>query len=295
MSFDERAHNRAAWDLLSRSGDRWTIPVTPAQIAAARRGEWSVQLTNSASVPADWFRASDPHRGEAVRSEDPRSAPSPASAHSPRPPRLRGGGVALDGWDILALASGGGQQGPLFAAAGARVTVLDNSREQLAKDAMVAKRESLELRCVEGTMEDLSVFPDASFDLVFNPASVLFTRDVRRVWREAARVLRPGGTLMAGFLNPATYLFDRASLEGDVPLLAKYTIPYTDEQLPPDELQARVGRREPLEFSHTLTDLVGGQLDAGLHLVAMYEDVYGDTAIDAHFPPLLATRAIKPR
>lgn len=253
-----RAHNRAAWDLLSRAGDRWSLPVDRAAIAAARRGAWSVQLTNTASVPRSWFP------------------------------------VSLAGLDVLALASGGGQQGPLLAAAGARVSVLDNSPEQLAKDALVAKRERLDIRLVEGTMEDLSAFPDASFDLVFNPVSAMFVRDLRRVWREAARVLRPGGALLAGFVKPETYLFDRAALDGEGPLVARHRIPYDERDLAPDALAARKARREPLESSHTLTDLLGGQLDAGLHLVAMYEDVFGDAALDALMPGLLATRALKP-
>lgn len=257
---DARAHNRAAWDLLSRSGDRWTVPVGPEEVAAARRGEWSVLLTNTTPVPRSWFPAD------------------------------------LRGVDLLALASGGGQQACLFAAAGARVTLLDNSPEQLAKDRLVARREGLDLRLVEGTMEDLSALGDASFDLVFNPASVMFTPDVRRVWRECARVLRPGGALLSGFLQPLTYLFDRAALDSeDEPLVARHRIPYSDlRDLPPDERAARLGRREPMEFSHTLTDLLGGQMDAGLHLVAMYEDVFGDARLDAHHPGLLATRAVKP-
>lgn len=257
---DERSHNRAAWDLLARAGDRWSLPVSPAVIATAKKGKWSVQLTNTAPVPRDWFPAS------------------------------------LAGLDVLALASGGGQQGPIFAAAGARVTVLDNSAEQLAMDRLVAKRDGLDMRLVEGTMEDLSGFADASFDLVFNPVSVIFTRDVRKVWREAERVLRPGGALLAGFLNPAYYLFDREATEGTAPFVVRYRLPYSDEaQLPKADLEARVARREPLEFGHTLTDLLGGQLDAGLHIVAMYEDVFGDAALDAHMPGLIATRAIKVR
>lgn len=257
---DIRAHNRAAWDQLARSGDRWSQPVDAATIAAARRGEWSVVLTNTKPVPRAWFPAS------------------------------------LAGLDVLGLAASGGQQAPVFAAAGARVSVLDNSPEQLARDRTVAQREGLDLRLVEGTMEDLSMFPDASFDLVFNPVSVIFTRDVRAVWRECARVLRPGGALLSGFLNPVVYLVDRAAVDGHAPMLVKHRVPYADERdLPADELAGRIGRREPLEFGHTLTDLVGGQLDAGLQLVAMYEDVFGDAALDQHTPTELATRAVKPR
>ncbi len=65
----------------------------------------------------------------------------------------------------------------------------------------VAEREGLDLRTFEGDMADLSRFPDESFDLVFNPTSVIFTPDARKVWREAARVLRPGGKLWTVYNN----------------------------------------------------------------------------------------------
>lgn len=255
---DVRSHNRAAWDLLSRGGDRWSIPVAREEVAAARQGMWSVQLTNTKPVPRAWF----PER--------------------------------IEGLDVLALASGGGQQGPILAAAGANVTVVDSSPEQLAKDKLVAVREGLPIRTLESSMEDLRAFANASFDLVVNPVSAIFTPDVRRVWHEAARVLRPGGALLAGFVNPAVYLFDREAVDGGAPLVVKHRLPYSDARdLGRDELAARVGRREPLEYSHTLEALLGGQLEAGLQICAMYEDVFGDAALDAHMPGLVATRAIR--
>jgi len=42
-------------------------------------------------------------------------------------------------------------------------------------------------------MKDLAVFPVASFDLIFHPVANVFVPDVLPVWRECARVLRPGG------------------------------------------------------------------------------------------------------
>ena len=36
------SHNSAAWDKWVEEGDRWTTPVTPAEIAAAREGEWAI-------------------------------------------------------------------------------------------------------------------------------------------------------------------------------------------------------------------------------------------------------------
>jgi ubiquinone/menaquinone biosynthesis C-methylase UbiE len=168
---DVRGYNQEAWDREVESGNRWTVPVGPDVIEAARRGEWAVLLTNEKPVPRAWF-------------------------------------PEMEGADVLCLASGGGQQAPIFAAAGANVTVLDNSPGQLAQDRLVAERESLDIKTVQGDMRDLSAFADGSFDLVFHPVSNLFVPEVRPVWSEAFRVLRSRGSLLAGFLNPAVYIFD---------------------------------------------------------------------------------------
>src|SRR5436305_3954131 len=149
---DVRSYNRHAWNLQVEKGNRWTVPVGPAVILAARQGDWQVVLTPTRPVPRGWF-----------------------------PP--------LAGLDVLCLASGGGQQAPVLAAAGASVTVLDNSPAQLSRDREVADREGLIVRTVQGDMADLSAFPDASFGLVFHPCSNGFVPDVRPVCREAFRVL----------------------------------------------------------------------------------------------------------
>jgi SAM-dependent methyltransferase len=226
-------------------------------IAAARRGEWQIVLTPTVPVPRAWF-------GE-----------------------LRGAAV-------LCLASGGGQQGPILSAAGARVTVLDNSPRQLAADRTVAEREGLAIDTVEGDMADLSVFSEASFDLVVNPVSTVFVPDVRPVWAEVARVLRPGGALIAGFTNPIVYIFD-SELDEQGVLEVKYRLPYSDlTSLEPERRQRLVEAGEPLEFSHTLDDLIGGQLRAGLVLVDFFEDSWKETALGQRAPIFFATRAVKP-
>jgi SAM-dependent methyltransferase len=255
---DIHAYNAAAWDREVAGGDNpWTRPVGPEVIAAARRGEWSVVLTEQKPVPRDWF-----------------------------PP--------LADADVLCLASGGGQQGPVLAAAGARVTVLDASAAQLAQDRLVAQREGLPLRLEQGDMADLSRLADASFDLVFHPVSNCFARDVTAVWREVARVLRRGGVLLAGFLNPDLFVFDLdAADRGD--LVARHALPYSDlTHLPPDRLQQRIAAGETLDFSHTLTDQIGGQLAAGLVITGFYEDRHRDFAPARLLPTYFATRAVKP-
>lgn len=253
---DPKRHNRAAWDRLVASGNRWTVPVGPEVIAAARGGVWSVLLTPTKPVPRDWF-------GD------------------------------LFGRDVLGLASGGGQQCPIFAAAGARVTSFDQSEAQLARDREVAERERLAIRTVQGDMADLSALADASFDLVFHPSSNGFVPEIRPVWREAFRVLKPGGVLLAGFVQPVLYVFDEAA-EARGELVPRHAIPYSDlTSLTRDEVDAKLSSGEPLSFGHSLEDQIGGQIDAGFALTGFYEDRW-DGPVDRLIACHAATRAVKP-
>jgi SAM-dependent methyltransferase len=254
---DVRAYNREMWNKQVEYGNPWTIPVGPDVTAAARRGEWSVLLTETKPVPRHWFP------------------------------------VDLLGVEMLCLACGGGQQGPIFAAAGARVTVFDNSPSQLAQDRRVAERDGLEIRIVEGDMRDLSQFAEESFDLVFHPVSNVFVPEVVPVWREAYRVLRQGGALLAGFMNPAMFLFDYLEAEQGN-FTARYPLPFDATQIPEDDRKRMFGDDSPLEFSHSLSDQIGGQLQAGFVLVDLYEDVQ-NSAIGRWMPAYLATRTLKLR
>jgi len=253
---DIRAYNRHAWDRNVEKGDPWTVPVSPEIISAARRGEVSILLTPTKPVPRSWF-----------------------------PP--------LSGCEVLCLASGGGQQVPTLAAAGARVTVLDNSPKQLAQDRLVAERESLELTTVEGDMRDLSMFRDGSFDLIVHPCSNMFVPDVRPVWREAFRVLRPGGALLSGFFNSAFFIFDPFKAEAGQ-IEVRHKLPYSDVgSLSEEELRRFTDRDEPLVFGHTLEDLIGGQTDAGFLIAGFYEDVFPGSPVSNFMPSFISTRAIK--
>jgi SAM-dependent methyltransferase len=98
----------------------------------------------------------------------------------------------------------------------------------------VAAREGLAIRTVLGDMRDLSAFPDASFDVVFNPVSNVFCPDLAPVWREAFRVLRPGGILLAGFMNPDVFIFDVAALERGERVV-RYRLPFSSLDLPEAE------------------------------------------------------------
>ena len=255
---DIRSYNRDAWDREVAGGEnRWSIPVSHEVIEKARQREFSIVLTENIPVPHRWF-----------------------------PP--------LQGADVLCLASGGGQQGPVLAALGANVTVFDNSPAQLKQDQLVAEREALALRTLEGDAADLSVFADESFDLVFNPCSTVFMPDVRAVWRECARVLRRGGILMTGSMNPVHYIFDLFKMDEGV-LEVAHAIPYSDlTSLPKEDLDEQIEKGLPVEFGHSLTDLLGGQCSAGLVITDMYEDHMLESPLHNYHPSYIATRAVKP-
>ncbi|MHC4756486.1 MAG: class I SAM-dependent methyltransferase, partial [Planctomycetota bacterium] len=231
-------YNRDAWDSYVEKKNQWTLPATNAEIEQARKGKFSIFLTPSKPVPFDWF-----------------------------PP--------LSGLKVLCLASGGGQQGPILSATGADVTVYDNSPRQLGQDRLVAEREGLRLRIVEGDMADLSAFEDSCFGFIFHPCSNNFVEDLTNVWLEAYRVLEPGGTLVAGLSNPIPFLFNRELEEKGVFQL-KYKMPYSDVTcLTKKELNDLIEADEPLEFAHSLEDLIGGQTAAGFRLIGFYEDDWG--------------------
>lgn len=255
---DILSHNRLAWDRQVEQGNRWTVPVTHEQIIAARKGEWDILLTPTRAVPRGWF---------------------PSDLH---------------GCSVLCLASGGGQQAPVLAAAGAVVTVLDNSPRQLQQDRLVAEREGLNVTTLEGDMADLSRFADGTFELIFHPVSNIFAPEILPVWREAFRVLKPGGILLAGIANPVFYIFDPDQLDAGK-FKVKYSLPYSDlVSLSPARRKKYLDLGYPLEFSHTLDEQIGGQMAAGFMLVGFYEDYDPESALQQIMPTFFATRALKP-
>ena len=252
--------NRRAWNQESSDNGPWSRPVSPEVIAAARRGEWQVILTPNKPVPRDWF-----------------------------------GNLA--GKEVLGLASGGGQQVPVLAAAGAVVTSFDLSDVQLEKDRLVAEREGLSLTCIRGDMADLGVLADESFDLVFHPVSNVFVPDVLAVWRECFRVLRPGGALLAGFMNPCYFMFDLGELERSGRFVVKYRLPYAEpDSLAGEDLVRWQSSGSAAEFGHSLETQVGGQTAAGFAITGLYEDWWSDeaTPLNRFMPTSIATRAVKP-
>jgi len=255
---DTMNHNRKAWDKKVENGSIYTKAASKEIIEKSRLGDLQITVTTERLVPRNWLPAS------------------------------------LDGLKVLCLASGGGQQGPILAAAGAEVTVYDLSRKQLEQDEMVAKRDGLKIRTIQGDMSDLHVFEDEIFDLIVHPVSNVFVEDVRSVWKEAARVLKGKGVMISGFTNPLLFIFDDEE-ERKGNLSVNHSIPFsTLDGLSEEEIVEYTIKNETIEFGHTLEDQIQGQIDAGFIITGFYEDdLGGNRILDKYIKTFVATRAIK--
>jgi len=247
--------NAETIDRWVESGWEWGVPVSAESCAQACRGEWDVKLTPLKFVPHSWF-----------------------------PP--------FAGTKLLGLASGGGQQMPLFALLGATCTVLDYSDRQLESERVVARREGYDIDVVKADMTKRFPFPDGSFDLIFHPVSNCYIEDVNHVWRECYRVLRPGGILLAGMDNGISYLFDNC----DEPLTVTNKLPFNPLKNP-EQMASLMKDDAGIQFSHTFDEQIGGQCAAGFIITAAYEDFDSDPTaaalVAAGIPAYWATRAVK--
>lgn len=255
-------YNRNAWNLQSQEGCRWSTPFPDEVFERAKEGDWSVILTPNKAVPESWF-----------------------PAHPD-----------LSGLEILGLASGGGQQVPTFAAAGAEVTSYDASDIQLEKDEDTCRRNGLEITTQQGDMADLTGLDDDSFDLIFNPVSNVFAEKLEPIWKECHRVLKPGGAILCGFMNPAFFLFDHEILEETGKLIVKNRLPYSDmEHADAELLSAQLDAQLSVEYSHSWETQIGGQCDAGFAITGFYEDTWDEesTGLQSWMPMFAATRAMK--
>ena len=245
MNYQEE--NARTIDRWVAEGWAWGVPVTHEQYAAALRGEWDVLLTPTKPVPHAWF-----------------------------------GG--LKGKRVLGLASGGGQQIPIFAALGAEVTVLDYSEKQLESERLVAAREGYAVDVVRADMTKPLPFADGSFDLVFHPVSNCYVEQVKPIFKECFRVLRPGG----GYDNGVNYLVN------DDETAIVNTLPFNPLKNPAQMQQLR-DTDCGVQFSHTMEEQLGGQLEAGFRLTDLYEDTNGSGRLhEMGIPCFVAVRAVKP-
>lgn len=248
MTYQERnAEIISRW---AEEGWQWGTPISHEEFEEAQKGNWNVHLTTIKYVPHEWFGA-------------------------------------LKGKKVLGLASGGGQQMPIFAARGAEVTLLDYAPAQCASDRMVADREGYDIRIIQGDMTKPLPFADEEFDLIFHPVSNCYIEKVEPVFAECYRILKKGGVLLGGYDIGINYLFDEQEEKLINPL------PFNPLQNP-GQMKQLEESDGGIQFSHTLEEQLGGQLKAGFVITDLFEDYNTEGRLkDFNVPSFVAVRAVK--
>ncbi|WP_156010097.1 class I SAM-dependent methyltransferase [Streptococcus ruminantium] len=255
---DYVSYNQDRWDRISsKQGNSYTVPISHEEFLRVKNSFLEVSLTVGKMVPLEWFEKA---RGK----------------------------------KLLGLACGGGQQGPIFAAHGYNTTIMDFSQEQLAKDRLVAERENIDLQAVQADMTNPFPFEDESFDIIFCPVSNVYIEDLTNMWQESYRVLKKGGLLMVGYMNPWIYVFDGDDVWDDLdkPLVPKYSLPFNSRRLEAAG-ELAINPKYGYEFSHTLEEQIGGQLKAGFAMIDFYESKDSRNRLTQFGTDYLANLSIK--
>ncbi len=231
-------------------GWKWGTPITSEEFNRAKNGEWKIKLSITKYIPREWF-------GE------------------------------LKDKNVLGLAAGGGQQIPILSAFGAKCTLLDYSIMQLKTDAMVASREGYKVNLIKYDMTKRLPFDDNSFDIIIFPACSEFIEKVEPVFRECYRILKKGGILLCGLINPMNYIVD------DNEEKIVHSLPFNPLRNKEHE-KILLKRGAGYQFSHTVAEQIGGQLKAGFILTHVEDDTNGEGRLhELNIPTYMVTRAIK--
>lgn len=248
--------NSKTWDNINEFLVDKTTAIRHEDYIASKNGDLNVSLAGARLVPRKWF------------------------------PELKGR-------EVLALACGGGQQCPVFAAHGATVTVTDISDQQLAKERYVAEREGYDINIVKADLSKPFPFEDNFFDMIFNPVSNCYIEDIMPMWKECARVIKQSGVLMMAFVKEELFMFEPDFMNEDY-LISRHSLPFNPiRDLSEEELKRKQSERKPLAFSHTLTEQIGGLIKAGFEITDIYEDCDGGGLIDKYMNSYVAVRAVK--
>ena len=259
--------NEAKWNQWVQEECVWTKPISHEDYLAIDSNT-NIYLTPKKPVPKNWY-------------------------------------LPISGKKVLGLASGGGQQCPIFSALGANVSVIDISYSQLISEQIVSNREKYPISLFHGDMSKPLPFESNYFDMIFNPVSNSYVENIQNIWSECYRVLKADGILLSGFANPTIYLFNQFC---EKRLELKYKMPFNPLTDLTKYEQKILFETDGIQFGHTFNEQIAGQLNAGFTIAGFYEDYHlidnsicnyntkiGNLAslLSNYMPTYFATKAIK--
>jgi SAM-dependent methyltransferase len=187
---------------------------------------------------------------------------------------------SVAGLNVLCLASGGGWQAVLYAAAGANVTVVDLSESMLRLDNQEAKRRGFKIQTVHTSMDDLSMLGDQAFDIVHQPVSTCYVPDLKPVYAEVARVLRDHGIYISQHKQPVSLQISHRNDRQQFVIGMEY---YHEGALPAQQ-DTSYREKGATEYLHRLEEIVGGLCVSGFVIEDLREPKRADYTVDvSHF------------
>ena len=136
--------------------------------------------------------------------------------------------------------------------------------------AQVAAERRLELKTVEASMDDLSMFATGEFDIVIQPVSTCYLPEIGPVYREVARVTASGGLYISQHKSPTSLQADIQASTRGYELIEPY---YRSGPLPP--VAGSPHREEgTLEYLHRWEEIFGLMCRAGFVIEDVVEPLH---------------------
>ena len=178
---------------------------------------------------------------------------------------------SVKGLKILDLGCGGGQNSIVLKKCGAMSVIgLDQSEEQLIYAKKLIQSHTItDVKYIQGDMEDLSIFENESFDMVFSSHAMTYASNIKNVFFEVFRVLRKPGRLVFCVVHPMVFpvweVFEEQALE-------KVQSYFSDKREKWDWVYDDGKEKAPFESSyHRFETLINGLLETGFIIERVIE------------------------
>jgi hypothetical protein len=149
----------------------------------------------------------------------------------------------------------------------------------LEVDREVAAERGLEVRTIQTSMDDLSMFRAAEFEIVIHPVSTCYVPRIEPVYQQVARVMAAGGLYISQHKQPASLqLSIEPNSTGRYELEESY---YRGGEPLRDIVGSRLREDGTLEYLHRWEELVGGLCRCGFVIEDLVEPKHAATGTTA--------------
>ncbi len=187
----------------------------------------------------------------------------------------------LSGQSVLHLQCHFGLDTLSLARLGAQAVGVDFSEVAIAEAKQLAARHQLPAEFICCNVYDLPSHVECLFDVVFTSYGVTgWLPDLEAWGRIIAQSLKPGGRFVMAEFHPVVWMFDNDftqvaySYFKQDPIVETLTGTYADRQAPLEH--------PSVSWNHSLAEVLGALLDAGLHLAHFQEYDYSPCDCFAH-------------